>query len=66
MNWNRLLDKAKQIALRAVGREIERILAKADAIPGVKAEAADEGVILSGKKLKSRSVADPQVRDIAR
>ncbi len=65
MNWNALLNKAKRIALRAAGSEIERILARAEKIPGVSAEAVDEGVVLSGKGLGSRAITDPQVRDVA-
>jgi hypothetical protein len=65
MNWNKLLGSAKRLALRAAQREIARILAKAEAVPGLTAEAADAGVILSGKNLKARAVSDPNVRDLA-
>ncbi len=63
---DRLLSRAKRAALKLAKREIERILAKPDLPAGVSMTASDDGVILTGKGLKSRAVTDPAVRDIAR
>ncbi len=66
MKLDKLLAAAKQIALQLAKREIDRILAKAEQVPGVQAQATEEGVVLTGKDIASRAVIDPQVRDIAR
>lgn len=66
MAFENLLKQAKRLALALARKEIERILARAEATLGVEAEATDEGVVLTGNNLKSRAVNDPQVRDVAR
>ncbi len=66
MAFEKLMAQAKRLALRLAKREIDRILAKAEQVPGVRAEATDEAVVLSGKGLKSRAVSDPSLRDVAR
>jgi hypothetical protein len=65
MRFEKLLKHAARLALKVAQREIERILAK-HAPEGVKVEASDEGVAISGKELKARVVSDPDVRNIAR
>jgi hypothetical protein len=66
INFDRLLKKAGRIALKAIGQEIDRILAKPDLPKDVKVEATDDGIKLEGKALKSRTISDPKVRNIAR
>jgi hypothetical protein len=66
MKFEKLMARAKRLAVKVAQREIERILAKAELVPGVSAEPTSEGVILSGKNLKARAVSDPAVRDVAR
>ncbi len=66
MAFGQLIKFAKRRALELARREIDRILEKANAVPGVEAEASDAGVVLKGKKLKKRTVSDPLVRDISR
>ncbi len=66
MKLDTLLAAGKRIALRLARREIDRILAKEDRPADVKVEATDEGVVLSGPKLKQRVVSDPAVRNAAR
>jgi hypothetical protein len=66
MKLDKILAAGKRIALQLARREIERILAKEDRPADVKAEATEEGVVLSGPKLKARVVSDPSVRNAAR
>jgi hypothetical protein len=66
MKWDKILAAGKRIALALARREIERILAKTDRPADVKAEATDDGVILTGPDLKARVVSDPAVRNAAR
>jgi hypothetical protein len=66
MKFEKLLMRAKRIALRLAQREIERILAKEDLPKDIKLEATDEGVVMTGRNLKARSVSDESVRNIAR
>ncbi len=66
MKFDKLFAKAKRAALKLAKREIERILSKPDTPAGVTMTPTDNGIILAGKGLKSRAVADPAVRDIAR
>jgi hypothetical protein len=66
MKFEKLLMRVKRIALRIAQREIERILAKEGLPKDVKLEATDEGVTMTGRNLKARSVSDDAVRNIAR
>jgi hypothetical protein len=66
MKFEKLLARAKRIALKLAQREIERILAKKDVPTGVKVSATEEGVALEGRDLKARVVTDPAVRNITR
>ncbi len=66
MKFEKLLLRAKRIALRIAKREIERILTKEDLPKDVKLEATDDGVVMTGRNLKARSVSDEAVRNIAR
>ncbi|KQM14563.1 hypothetical protein ASE73_10425 [Sphingomonas sp. Leaf24] len=42
-----------------------RVVATAAAVPGVRAEAVDDAVVLSGKRLARRTIVDPRLQDIA-
>ncbi len=66
MKFEKLLERAKRMALKLAQREIARILAKQDLPKDVKLSAADDGVAVEGRKLKSRFIFDPEVRDAVR
>lgn len=66
MNWTKLLAKAKHLALKLAGREIDRILAKTDRPADVTASPVEGGVAFDGPNLKARAVSDPAIRDLAR
>lgn len=66
MTFEKLLEIGKRLALRLVAREIDRILAKGDRPKDVTAEANEQGVVLTGRKLKRRAITDPAIRDAAR
>lgn len=46
-------------------RAIDRLAAR-PVSPGVRIEESDEGVVLTGKRLKRRFVTDARVRDLLR
>jgi hypothetical protein len=66
MKFEKLLARAKRIALKLAQREIACILAKTDRPADVKVSASEDGVALEGRNLKARVVTDPSVRNIAR
>ncbi len=66
MKFEKLIERAKRMALKLAQREIARILAKQDLPKDMKVGPAEGGVALEGKKLKSRFVTDPKVRDVTR
>jgi hypothetical protein len=61
----KLTPAANQRAVDAVRHQIDR-LAQTPTPPGVTAEAANDGVILSGKNLRRRMLTDPSLRNFGR
>jgi hypothetical protein len=60
-----LTPAADRRAAKAVQRQIDQ-LAKAATPPGVRVEANDTGVVLTGKRLRRRIIDDPQLRNFGR
>ncbi len=53
------------MAERRVAAVKQRVAAAAGAVPGVRAEITDDGVVLSGRGLVRRAITDPLLHDIA-
>lgn len=66
MKFEKLIERAKRMALKLAQREIARILERQDLPKDVKLSPTEGGVRLAGKKLKSRIITDAKVRDVAR
>jgi hypothetical protein len=66
MTLDRLSARASAIASRAADEARDRILSAATVPPGVIAERIDGAIALSGKRLRSRMIADPNLRNFGR
>jgi hypothetical protein len=62
----RLATKAEDIGERAATKARDRILASGAVPKGVRVEAVDGGIALSGKALRRRMITDPQLRNFGR
>ena len=63
--FEKLNAAVERSAADAVSRQITRLATKPKP-PGVSAEAGDDGIILSGKRLRRRYITDPNLRNFAR
>jgi len=59
------LVRGATVAERRAAEVRARVVAAAAAVPGVRAEAVDDVVVLSGKGLARRTIVDPRLQDIA-
>ncbi len=66
MTFEAVQTRATLIGAAGVDATKRRILASADLPPGVTAQATDQGILLSGKRLRRRMIDDPRIRNIAR
>jgi hypothetical protein len=66
MTLERLSARAGAIASRAADVARDRILSDATVPPGATAERIDEAIVLSGKRLRSRMIWDPSLRNFGR
>jgi hypothetical protein len=66
MTFERLAKQADAIAIRAADDARDRLLAAATVPPGVTARSMEGGIVLSGKRLRRRMIADPNVRNFGR
>jgi hypothetical protein len=66
MTLERLTARAEVIAANAAVQARDRLLATAELPAGVTAESMSEGVVLSGKHLRRRMIADPNIRNFGR
>lgn len=62
-----MLDVLKKVGLEigrmAIAEILRRIADKAAAIPDVSVSTEDDKVVLSGKNLRARAVAEPELRN---
>ena len=63
--FEKLNAAVERSAADAVSRQITRLAAKPTP-PGVSAEASDDGITLSGKRLRRRYITDPNLRNFVR
>ena len=63
--FEKLNAAVERSAADAVSRQIARLATKPTP-PGVSADASDDGIILSGKRLRRRYITDPNLRNFAR
>ena len=63
--FEKLQNAVDQKANEKVAQTIRHIAAK-PLPPGVSADASDDGIILSGKRLRRRYITDPNLRNFAR
>lgn len=61
----KLTPAANDRAAKAVARQIDR-LANTSTPPGVTIEATDNGITLTGKRLRRRMLGDPNLRNFGR
>ena len=63
--FEKLAKATDQRAARIVKHTIERLAGTA-ALPGVQIHATDDGIVLSGRNLRRRMLADPQLRNFGK
>ncbi len=61
-----LAPRAEQLGADIARKARDRILARKDPPSGVRAQAIDGGIVLSGKRLRRRLITDPALRNFAR
>jgi hypothetical protein len=61
-----VFQRAETIGDDAARKARDHILLRAETPPGVRAQAIDGGVALTGKKLRHRFITDPALRNFAR
>lgn len=66
MRLEALIARAKMIGDRVALRRRDRIIANADLPRDVRIEAAANGIILSGRRLRFRMINDTRLRNIVR
>ena len=62
--FERLTERAARAAAKQVEAKVREIEAGAELPPGVACEAAEEGVVFSGRGLARRYVTDPALRAV--
>jgi len=63
--FERIIRKAQAIATQKRNAQIERLV-QATPLPGITLTRSEEGVVLSGKRLRRRLITDPAVRSFGR
>lgn len=66
MSLERLAARGQRIGAEAVERARDRLIARAEAPPGINIATLPDGIALSGKRLRHRFVTDPKLRNIIR
>ena len=66
MSLEALIPRAQLLGDDAVRKARDEILNRNDPPPGVRAEAIDGGIVLTGKRLRRRLITDPELRNYAR
>lgn len=66
MTLERLTARADMIAASTAAEARDRLLAVATLPEGITAEATNAGIVLSGKRLRRRMIADPDLRNFGR
>lgn len=63
--FERIEERARQRAEQRAALRREEIAARAAAVPGLRAEAVADGVLLSGRGLRRRLALEPALRTLA-
>jgi len=63
--FERIIRKAQAIATQKRNAQIERLV-RVTPLPGITLTRSEEGVVLSGKRLRRRLITDPAVRSFGR
>ena len=63
--FERIMGKAQAVAAQRCNAQIER-LAQLTPPPGITITRTEEGVVLSGKRLRRRLITDPALRSFGR
>ena len=66
MSLEALISRAQLLGDDAVRKARDEILNRNDPPPGVRVEAIDGGIVLTGKRLRHRLITDPELRNYAR
>ncbi len=63
--FERIIGKAQAVAAQRRNAQIER-LAQATPPPGITVARSEDGIVLSGKRLRRRLITDPALRSFGR
>ncbi len=63
--FERIIGKAQAVATQKRNAQIERLV-QVTPLPGITITRTEEGVVLSGKRLRRRLITDPALRSFGR
>ena len=63
--FERIIRKAQAVATQKRNAQIERLV-QVTPLPGITIARSEEGVVLSGKRLRRRLITDPALRSFGR
>lgn len=66
MSLERLAARGERVGVEAAERARDRLIARAEAPPGINIAPLTDGIALSGKRLRHRFVTDPKLRNFVR